>query len=79
MLLAVEVSWTVHREDVERALRRTAIAQKAGFVAIPLVGGREWADEPLKQQALQEGVLCVEDRRVTPMDWDGVVVRWRPE
>lgn len=39
--LAVEISVVIDREDVERAVRRAALLQKAGYRAIPLVAGEQ--------------------------------------
>jgi len=77
VLIVAEFSWTVHSEDVVRALRRTGIARKAGFWAVPLVAGVEWESDELKAEALGKGIICVDDGRVEPMDWDEVLAKWR--
>ncbi len=77
VLIVAEFSWTVHSEDVVRALRRTEIARKAGFWAVPLVAGVEWESDELKAEALGKGIICVDDGRVEPMDWDEVLAKWR--
>ncbi len=77
VLIVAEFSWTVHSEDIVRALRRTEIARKAGFWAVPLVAGVEWESDELKAEALGKGIICVDDGRVEPMDWDEVLAKWR--
>lgn len=41
LYLAVEISTVVDRNDIERARRRAALLQKAGFDAIPVAAGLE--------------------------------------
>ncbi len=77
VLIVAEFSWTVHSEDIVRALRRTEIARKAGFWAVPLVAGVEWASDELKAEALDKGIICVDNGRVEPLDWDEVLAKWR--
>ncbi|MCS7192778.1 MAG: hypothetical protein NZ937_07345 [Armatimonadetes bacterium] len=78
VLIVAEFSWTVHSsEDVERALKRTEIAGKIGFWAVPLVAGVEWESPELKAEALSKGVICVDDGRVEPLDWDEFLAKWK--
>lgn len=77
VLIVAEFSWTVHPEDVERALKRTEIARKIGFWAVPLVAGVEWESPELKADALAKGIICVDNGRVEPLDWDEVLARWK--
>ncbi len=77
VLIVAEFSWTVRSEDVERALRRTEIARKVGFWAVPLVAGEDWESEELKAEALAKGLICVDNGKVEPLDWDEVLTKWR--
>ena len=79
VLIVAEFSWTVQREDVERALRRASLAKKAGFWSIPLVAGTEWESVELKNEAIAKGVVCVENGRVDPLDWDAILLLWQPD
>jgi uncharacterized protein YoxC len=78
VLIVAEFSWTVQREDVERALRRASLARKAGFWSLPLVAGTEWESAELKNEAIAKGVVCVENGRVDPLDWDAILTLWQP-
>lgn len=78
VLIVAEFSWTVQREDVERALRRASLARKAGFWSLPLVAGTEWESAELKNEAIAKGVVCVENGRVDPLDWDTILTFWQP-
>jgi hypothetical protein len=78
VLIVGEFSWTVQREDVERALRRASLARKAGFWSLPLVAGTEWESAELKNEAIAKGVVCVENGRVDPLDWDTILTLWQP-
>jgi len=79
VLIVAEFSWTVQREDVERALRRASLAKKAGFWSVPLVAGTEWESAEVKNEAIAKGVVCVENGRVDPLDWDAILTLWRPD
>jgi hypothetical protein len=78
VLIVAEFSWTVQREDVERALRRASLARKAGFWSLPLVAGTEWESAELKNEVIAKGVVCVENGRVDPLDWDTILTLWQP-
>jgi hypothetical protein len=78
VLIVAEFSRTVQREDVERALRRASLARKAGFWSLPLVAGTEWESAELKNEAIAKGVVCVENGRVDPLDWDTILTLWQP-
>jgi hypothetical protein len=56
ILFAVEVSRTIEARDVERALARAKILERAGYRARPAVGGRQ-VDERVKLLAEEAGVL----------------------
>ena len=60
--LAVEVSATLDRGDVERAQRRAAILRDAGLLAIPTIAGED-AVPGLEELAQAEHVLFVQDGR----------------
>jgi len=79
VLIVAKFSWTVQSEDVERALRRASLAKKAGFWSIPLVAGTEWESAELKNEAIAKGVVCVENGRVDPLDWDAILLLWQPD
>jgi len=85
ILLVCELSATVAREDVERAIKRAQIARQAGFWALPLVNGSRWSSQALKRWAISEAVLCGQNGVLQPSpmeDWDAVenlLARWRPE
>jgi predicted nucleic acid-binding Zn-ribbon protein len=61
--VAVEVSQTIHRSDVERAAARAAILRRAGLDAEAVVGGRE-VDDATRLLAAERGVYLVADRSV---------------
>jgi hypothetical protein len=61
--VAVEVSQTIHRSDVERAAARAAILRRAGLDAEAVVGGRE-VDDATRLLAAERGVHLVADRSV---------------
>ncbi len=42
LVLVGEISWTVHNEDVERAVRRASRLRSIGYDAYPFVGGEKW-------------------------------------
>ena len=85
ILLVCELSATVAREDVERAIKRAQIACQAGFWAVPLVSGSRRSSQALKRWAISEAVLCGQNGALQPSptdDWDAVeslLARWRPE
>jgi tetratricopeptide (TPR) repeat protein len=60
--LAVEISATLDRGDVERAQRRAAILRAAGLLAVPTVAGESVAPG-LEALAQAEHVLLVQDGR----------------
>ncbi len=78
VLIVAEFSWTVQSEDVERALKRASLAKKAGFWSVPLVAGTEWESAELKSEAIAKGIVCVENGRVDPLDWDAILTLWQP-
>ena len=63
--LAVEVSWSVDLNDVERAIRRANLLAKIGTPTMPVVAGRRATDEA-KQLARMEQVWQLTDGRAVP-------------
>ena len=64
--LAVEVSGVVEQRDVERAQRRAAALQRAGYRVIPTVAGEEITAEA-KQAARASKMLVIQNGR--PLYW----------
>jgi hypothetical protein len=60
VLLAIEASWSLYPDDVERAFTRARIIAKRGFTVYPVVAGK-YADEGVIEAANQAGVLVVLD------------------
>ncbi|MDW8319399.1 MAG: hypothetical protein RMN53_16335, partial [Anaerolineae bacterium] len=67
VLLAVEASVVVDRNDVERAARRAALLRKAGLVAVPTAAGEKITQGAI-EAARQAGVLLVQDGQ--QLYWD---------
>ncbi len=83
LVLIGEISWTIERDDVERAVRKAEILRKVGIWAVPFVSGSEWVDEKLREDALKQNVLCVVDGRIEPSraDWEQleqILAYWKP-
>ncbi len=83
LVLIGEISWTIERDDVERAVRKAEILRKVGVWAVPFVSGSEWVDEKLREDALKQNVLCVVDGRIEPSraDWEQleqILAYWKP-
>ena len=57
-VLVIEVSWTITRHDVERAVRRAEIFRQRGFTATPTVAGSEISQE-VQLAAQQAGCAVV--------------------
>ena len=60
VLLAIEASWSLYPDDVERAFTRARIIAKRGYTVYPVVAGK-YADEGVIEAANQAGVLVVLD------------------
>jgi hypothetical protein len=71
--LAIEVSATIDRHDVERACQRAQLLQKAGYRAIPVVAGEKLADDT-QDAAAEHGVVIVQDG--LRLLWDEALARW---
>jgi archaellum component FlaC len=61
-VLVIEVSWTLTRSDVERAVRRAQLFRQRGFTATPTVAGSEISPE-VQLVAQQAGCAVVLDGR----------------
>jgi len=61
-VLVIEISWTLASSDVERAMQRAKILSQRGFVAIPIVAGRE-IDNETREAARLAGCAIVMDGR----------------
>jgi uncharacterized membrane-anchored protein YhcB (DUF1043 family) len=61
-VLVIEVSWTITRSDVERAVRRAQLFRQRGFTATPTVAGSEISPE-VQLVAQQAGCAVVLDGR----------------
>jgi len=61
-VLVIEVSWTITRYDVERAVRRAEIFRQRGFTVAPTVAGSEISQE-VQLAAQQAGCAVVLDGR----------------
>ncbi|HID56508.1 TPA: hypothetical protein EYP37_08260 [Candidatus Poribacteria bacterium] len=73
VMLAIEISSMVDRNDVYRSVQRAKLLRKAGYLAIPVVcgeevtrGGRDYAEE--------QGVVILRDGRVEL--WDEALSVW---
>jgi uncharacterized coiled-coil DUF342 family protein len=60
VLLAIEASWSLYPDDVQRAFTRARIIAKRGYTVYPVVAGK-YADEGVIEAAQQAGVLVVLD------------------
>lgn len=61
VLLGGEASRTINTDDVERAVRRTALLKKAGYNAVPFVGGH-FISNDARELAAQTPELVVDIR-----------------
>ncbi len=60
VLLAIEASWSLYPDDVERAFHRARIIAKRGYTVYPVIAGK-YANEGVIEVAEQAGVLVVLD------------------
>ncbi len=74
VILAVEVSWLAEKHDVERAITRAGILRRIGLQALPVVAGVNWVDG-LKEEALQQGVVMVNDKLLDSASWDAALAK----
>ena len=73
-ILAVEVSWLAEKHDVERAITRASILRRIGLQALPVVAGVNWVDG-LKEEALREGVVIVDDKLLDKASWEAALAK----
>ncbi len=83
LVLIGETSWTIERDDVERAVRKAEILKRTGVWAVPFVSGSGWVDEKLREDALKRNVLCVIDGKIEPSraEWEQLeqtLAYWKP-
>lgn len=83
LVLIGETSWTIERDDVERAVRKAEVLKRAGVWAVPFVSGSGWVDEKLREDALKRNVLCVIDGKIEPSraEWEQLeqtLAYWKP-
>ncbi len=70
VMLAMEISFAVDKDDIRRARKRAFLLRKAGFPAVPAVGGVYVSPEAV-EIARTERVVVFEDGRVSL--WDEIV------
>lgn len=68
VVLAVEASWKVDRDDIERARERAAILRDIGVTVIPVVAGYDWPDE-LRGVAQSHAVVVVNEGLIDIESW----------
>jgi uncharacterized coiled-coil protein SlyX len=71
--LAVEVSATVDRHDVARAIDRSALLRRAGMIALPVVAGED-ITRGAEAAAGREQVVVLQDGNVE--HWDEALARY---
>jgi hypothetical protein len=71
--LAIEISATVDRDDVDRAVRRAGLLRRAGVPAVPAVAGDE-TTEDAETEAHNRGVVMLEDG--SARFWDEAFAAW---
>ena len=74
VILAIEVSWLAEKHDVERAITRANILRRIGLQALPVVAGVKWVDG-LKEEALREGVVIVNDKQLDSASWHAALAK----
>ena len=74
VILAIEVSWLAEKHDVERAIARAGILRRIGLQALPVVAGVNWVDG-LKEEALREGVVMVNDKLLDQTSWKAALAK----
>lgn len=68
LFLVVEVSWQAEEHDLQRAYNRSNILRSIGIESLPVVAGINWTPE-LAEQALDLGVVIVNDMRLDKASW----------
>lgn len=72
VLLTLEISVVVNRQDVERAIRRAEIMRRAGFRGIPTVAG-ESLTQDAKILAIAQNVVVLTNEKID--HWNEALVR----
>ena len=72
VILVLEASWTVHENDVERAVQRAEVLRRAGLKALPVTAGEEWPQQ-VEALALRERVVITQDGRVDDVSWQAAL------
>lgn len=70
--LAVEVSTTIDRHDVERAQRRAMLLRRAGYLAVPVAAGEE-KTKGATELAATENVVLVENGLIS--HWEAALTQ----
>ncbi|MEM7538474.1 MAG: hypothetical protein AAF639_40275 [Chloroflexota bacterium] len=68
IFLIGEASWLAEIHDVERAVARTRIVQKAGLDAVSIVAGQKWSQEAL-DIANQHNIVRIRNYTVDQVSW----------
>ena len=71
VILVLEASWRAEVNDVERAKQRADILARIGFQAIPVVGGKEWAETAVSR-AQELHVVRTTNGQIDSASWDNV-------
>jgi hypothetical protein len=71
-VVAVEASWTVDTDLVERAVKRSDVLRRAGIDALPVIMGNEWPDEA-DVMARERHAVLVLDGQVDADSWDAAL------
>ncbi len=64
----------VEQHDLERAITRASILHRIGLQALPVVAGVKWVDG-LKEEALREGVVMVDDKWLDKASWEAALTK----
>lgn len=73
LLLAMEISSVVDRNDVSRAVHRASLLRKAGLHSVPVIAG-EKVTEGASQTVREQNVAFVQDGHMEL--WNEAVARW---
>ncbi|MEM7538653.1 MAG: hypothetical protein AAF639_41180 [Chloroflexota bacterium] len=68
LFLVGETSWLAELHDVERAVKRTQIAQRAGLQAVSMVAGQKWTQEAI-EAAQAHNVVRVREFSIDKGSW----------
>ncbi len=69
VILVIEASWQAEVSDVERAINRAEILHTIGLRALPVVAGRQWADDAT-EAAQERGVVTTINGYVDENSWE---------